>query len=578
MNPGPDGLRVVSLDLTVAGCGIARFAESLRLSWLSVRTVSFFDSCARVRLPPRSGNRLLLYFFEEYSLDTDRRELRRGDNLLPVEPKAFDLLAHLIGKRDQVVSKEDLIAGVWLGRLVSDSALTSCINAARVAIGDSGESQRLIKTLPRKGVRFVGIVREGDSSGDLVPTSITSASPRPVLALSDKPSVAVLPFANLSDDPEQEYFTHGLTEDIITGLSRLRWLQVTASESAFTYKASAVDAKQVGHELGVGYVLKGSVRRSSQRVRITAQLIDASTGMQVWAERYDNDLADFFALQDQITESVVASIEPHLFAAEGFRSRRKPPGSLDAWGLVMRALPHIWTWASNDNETALAYLKQATAIDPGYARANSLIAWTYAARLHTGWAAIGDSLDLALTFARLAVEQDGEDPLAHLALAWVHANSRRFRPAVDEITAVLELNPSFARAHGMLGMTYGYGGRADEGLQHLSHALRLSPRDPEQARYLATIGFCHLMAKRFPVAVGFLRRSVQLRPHFLAAWKSLAAAAGLAGDLETATSALAEVKRLQPDLSIDWIERYHPIVHEKDRAMYIEGLRAAGLE
>ena len=172
----------------------------------------------------------MLYFFEEYSLDTDRRELRRGDNLLPVEPKVFDLLAHLIGKRDQVVSKEDLIAGVWLGRLVSDSALTSCINAARIAIGDSGELQRLIKTLPRKGVRFVGIVREGDSSAGPVPPSIASASPRPALALPDKPSVAVLPFANLSDDPEQEYFAHGLTEDIITGLSRLRWLQVTASE------------------------------------------------------------------------------------------------------------------------------------------------------------------------------------------------------------------------------------------------------------------------------------------------------------------------------------------------------------
>jgi TolB-like protein/Tfp pilus assembly protein PilF len=513
----------------------------------------------------------LLYFFDDCALDTDRCELRRSGELLSVEPKVFDLLTYLVDHRDRVVSKDDLIAGVWMGRVVSDSALTTCINAARAAIGDSGETQRLIKTLPRKGIRFVATVREGDSP---------AREPRvaPDASLPQKPSLAVLPFVNLSNDPNQEYFADGLTEDIITGLSRLRWLLVTASDSSFKYKVSGVDAKQVGHELSVGYVLKGTVRRSSQRVRITAQLIDASTDMQVWAERYDGDLAEFFALQDQITENVVASIEPHIFAAEGFRSQRKTPASLDAWGLVMRALPHIWTWASNDNETALAYLKRATEIDPGYARANSLIAWAYAARLHTGWAVVGDSLDLALTFARLAVEQDGEDPWGHLALGWVHANSRRFRPAVEEITAAIELNPSSAFAQAMLGMAYGYGGRADEGLQQLSLALRLSPRDPQQARYLATNGFCHLMAKRFPVAVGFLRRSVQLRPHFLAAWKSLAAAAGLAGDLETATSALAEVKRVQPDLSIDWIERYHPIVHEKDRAMYIEGLRAAGLE
>ena len=165
--------------------------------------------------------------------------------------------------------------------------------------------------------------------------------------------------------------------------------------------------------------------------------------MQVWAERYDSELADFFALQDQITESVVASIEPHLYAAEGFRSQRKTPESLDAWGLVMRAMPYIWTWASSDNETALAYLKQATEIDPGYARANSLIAWAYAARLHTGWASVGESLDLALTFARLAVEQDGEDPWAHLALGWVHSNSRRFRPAVEELTAALRAQSEF---------------------------------------------------------------------------------------------------------------------------------------
>ena len=264
-------------------------------------------------------------------------------DLLPVEPKVFDLLAHLIGKRDQVVSKEDLIAGVWLGRVVSDSALTSCINAARVAIGDSGESQRLIKTLPRKGVRFVGTVREGDSSAGPEPPSVALASPRPALALPDKPSVAVLPFANLSNDPDQEYFADGLTEDIITALSRLRWFFVIARNSTFAYKGKALDVRQIASDLGVRYVLEGSVRKAGDRLRVTSQLIDASTGAHVWAERYDRVLADIFAVQDEITTSVVASIEPQLYEAEILRFQRKPPENLDAWGYVMRAMPLVWT-------------------------------------------------------------------------------------------------------------------------------------------------------------------------------------------------------------------------------------------
>jgi TolB-like protein len=223
----------------------------------------------------------LLYFFDEYALDTDRRELRRGDGLLSVEPKVFDLLVYLIDSRDRVVSKEDLIAGVWMGRVVSDSALTSCINAARVTIGDSGESQRLIKTLPRRGVRFVGAVRKEDSPAGPGSPSDAPASPRPVLSLPDKPSVTVLPFTNLSDDSEQQYFADGLAEDIITRLARLKWLFVSARNSSFTYKGKTVDVKQVGRELGVRYVLGGSVRRSGQRLRIGAELSEASTGLQV---------------------------------------------------------------------------------------------------------------------------------------------------------------------------------------------------------------------------------------------------------------------------------------------------------
>jgi adenylate cyclase len=521
----------------------------------------------------------LLFFFDEYVLDTDRRELRRGDGLLSVEPKVLDLLVYLIGGRDRVVSKEDLIAGVWMGRVVSDSALTSCINAARVTIGDSGESQRLIKTLPRKGVRFVGAVREGDSSAGPEPPSVAVASPKPALALPDKPSVAVLPFANLSNDPDQEYFADGLTEDIITALSRLRWFFVIARNSTFAYKGEASDVRQIARDLGVRYVLEGSVRKAGDRLRVTSQLIDASTGAHVWAERYDRVLADIFAVQDEITASVVASIEPQLYAAEHLRFQRKPPENLDAWGYVMRAIPLAWTNATEKGiETAAHLLAHAIEIDPNYARANSLLAWTNAVRAAQGWGDPSDALAAALLLAQRAIEQDRWDPWGHFAAGYVHTIARRFKPAVEELREAIECNPSLTHAHSVLALAYCYGGRPDECLAELAIATRLNPRDQDQnAIILSITGLYHLMARRFSEAVEFERRAVQASPSLGTAWRTLAAAAGLAGDSEIAASALAEAKRLQPSLSLEWVEKYHPIVRAEDRATYLEGLQKAGL-
>jgi adenylate cyclase len=520
----------------------------------------------------------MLYFFDEYALDTDRRELRSGDGLLSVDPKVFDLLVYLIGNRERVVGKEDLIAGVWMGRLVSDSALTSCINAARSVVGDSGEPQRLIKTLPRKGIRFIGTVREETRPAGPAPSNTAPESPRPTLALREKPSVAVLPFANLSDDSEQQYFADGLAEDIITRLGRLKWLSVSARNSSFTYKGKAVDVKQVGRELGVRYVLGGSVRRSARRLRIGAELSETSTGLQVWAERYDVDLADFFGLQDQIAESVIAAIEPRLYAAEHQRFQSRPPGSLDAWGFVMKAMPYVWDWGSTQEiETARELLKQGIGIDPDYPRANSLLAWTYAALVQLGWADASEVLGTARAVAQQAIQRDTEDPWTHLAAGYVHMISRDSDEAVKELTEAIVLNPSLAFAHVVLGATYGYGGMSDDGLHHCELAARSSPRDFTQAVNLSVRGLCHFMAGHFAEAIEWERRAVELRPHFGSAWRTLAAAAGKAGNLDVATRALSEAKRLHPSLSIEWVERHHPIVHENDRLTYIEGLKAAGL-
>jgi TolB-like protein len=256
------------------------------------------------------------FLFEDCVLDTDRREFTRGSEPVAIGPQVFDLLLYLVENRAHVVSKDDVLDAVWAGRIVSESTLTSHINAVRKAIGDSGGEQRLLRTIARKGFRFVGEVREIRAQDGASPSATGTAQPEmaptPMPALPDKPSIAVLAFQNLSGDPEQEYFADGVVEDIITALSHYRWLFVIARNSSFTYKGRAVDVKQVGRELGVRYVLEGSVRKAANRVRITGQLIDATTGAHLWAERFEGTLDDIFELQDRIAADVVGNIAPEL--------------------------------------------------------------------------------------------------------------------------------------------------------------------------------------------------------------------------------------------------------------------------
>ena len=284
-----------------------------------------------------AGGEWLPYLFENYALDTERRELRRAGNLITLEPQVFDLLEYLVRHRERVVTKDDLIASIWRGRIVSESALSTRINALRVAIGDSGEEQRLIRTLPRRGLRFVGAVREEQKSHAGGFTGAGAEQEKAMLALPDKPSIAVLPFTDMDHNPEQEYFADGVAEEIITALSRCNWLFVIARNSSFTYRGRAVDIRQIGRELGVRYILEGSVRRGGNRIRFISQLVDATTGAHIWADRFEGEMSDVFELQDRITESVVAVIEPNLQRAEIERLKRKPVSNLDAYDLMLRA-------------------------------------------------------------------------------------------------------------------------------------------------------------------------------------------------------------------------------------------------
>jgi TolB-like protein len=503
------------------------------------------------------------FLFADCLLDTDRRELRRDSKSIAVEPQVFDVLIYLLQNRTRVVSKDDLIASIWEGRIVSDSTLTSRINGARRAIGDSGEHQRLIRTVARKGFRFVGGVRsEGidpeRAEFDELPREEAGEQKRQSLPLPDRPAIAVLPFTNMSGDPEQEYFSDGISEDIITALSKLRWFFVIARNSSFVYKGKAVHMKQVAEELGVGYVLEGSVRKGGNRVRITAQLNEATTGSHIWVERYDRSLADVFAVQDEITDAIVAAIEPRVYAAENFRAQRKPPDSLDAWDLVMRGLSHFWRVTRQDNIVAQALLAKAIEIDPNYGQALGVLSSSHTFGAHLGWEDMATVLPIAERAAQAAIRADGEDPWARQALGCVYLFRRRFAASI-------------------CGLVLTYCGRWQEGAEAANRALRLSPRDPYSAIYYGIAAYAQFVGRNYDEAMRLAREGIRQRGDFVGAHRVLTAAAGMAGRTEVATTALQELRRAQPNISLAWVASQLPIKDEAEGQHYIDGFRRAGL-
>jgi TolB-like protein/cytochrome c-type biogenesis protein CcmH/NrfG len=523
------------------------------------------------------------FLFGDHTLDTDRRELRRDGTPIAVEPQVFDLLTYLVQNRERVVSKDDLFASVWGGRIVADSTLASRINAARKAIGDSGEEQKLIRTIARKGVRFVGEVQPQQESDELARAAAPRGgfAARTALPSPDRPSIAVLPFVNMSGEVEQEYFSDGISEDIITALSKLRWFFVIARNSSFAYKGKSVHLKEIAEDLGVGYVVEGSVRKEGGRVRITVQLNDVATGSHLWAERYDRELADVFAVQDEITEAIVATIEPQLYAAENFRAQRKPPESLDAWDLVMRALSHYWRVTREDNAAAQALLEQAIALDPNYGQALGVLSVSLAFDAHMGWADAATSVPAAERAALAAIRADSEDPWAHLALATVHVNLGRLEDSLAEFELALRLNPSFSLAQGYYGMGLSYCGRWEDAAEAARRALRLSPRDPLSAIYNGVAAYAEFVGRNYDEAIRLARDAIRQRFDFVGAHRMLTAAAAMAGETEIAKAALQELRRVQPDISLAWMASHLnrlPIEAEGEREHYLEAFRRAGLE
>jgi TolB-like protein len=522
----------------------------------------------------------LIFAFENCLLDTKRRELRREGALVAVEPGVFDLLQYLVRNRERVVDKDDLIAAVWKGYIVSASAISVRINAARSAIGDTGEAQRLIRTFPRKGFRFVAPVREapaetGRSPQDASDAKRESSKVTAALALPEKPSIAVLPFANMSRDLQQDYFADGITEDLITELSRLRWFFVSARDSSFAYKSQAADLKTVGQELGVRYVLEGSVRRTGRRVRITGQLVEASTGRYIWAERYDRRLTDIFAVQDEITASVAAAIEPQLLAAEGMRAEARPVNDLDAWDLVARAWWHFWKMSTAQSQVAIELLRQAVARHPNYAPAHSMLAWALAFSTYMGWTPAGSNHELAKALAQRALDLDDKDPRAYQTLGFLAAIDRQTDEAVRHLKVALNLNPNFAAAHRTLAWALVLGGRPEECLRHCEEALRMNPRDESQY-ILPMIAGAHYQAGRYADAAKRAKEALERRPGSIAAQRLLCASLGQAGRIEEARSAMCTLRQMHPGISVTWIRKWVPYAAEP-MEHFLDGLRKAGL-
>ena len=409
-----------------------------------------------------------------------------------------------------------------------------------------------------------------------VRTEISVTQPVTALPLPDKPSIAVLPFQNMSGDPEQEYFADGMVEEIITALSRIRWFFVIARNSTFTYKGRAVDVKEVGRELGVRYVLEGSVRKAGNRIRVTAQLVEAATGNHVWAERYDRDLADIFAVQDEITERVVAAIEPELYAAEHVRSQSKPPDSLDAWECVIRALSLIGQGTRDENTEAEALCRRAIAIAPGYGRAHSLLAWALLRR--SDWSGdIKTIVPEASAEARIALRLDERDPWAHLAHGVVLFRMRQQGEAARSFRRALDLNPNFALAHARLANPLLIQGAYQEAVDSAEHALRLSPRDRPVGTYASiAMAQVHFAAGRYPECVTWARSVIEKSPEWLAGHSVLTAALAMAGDLTAAAEARDTLLRLRPDYSLTGVAQNSPMTGEIAERL-CDGLRKAGV-
>ncbi|MEQ9638696.1 MAG: adenylate/guanylate cyclase domain-containing protein [Alphaproteobacteria bacterium] len=406
---------------------------------------------------------------------------------------------------------------------------------------------------------------------------VAAGEPAGPLPLPDKPSIAVLPFDNMSNDAEQDYFADGITEDLITGLSRVRWLFVIARNSSFVYKGRAADVRHVAAELGVRYVLEGSVRKAGNRVRITAQLIDARTSNHVWAERYDGELTNIFDLQDEITEQVAGAIEPAILAAEGVRARDRSGDDLDAWELLMQAVARFWRFTEADAKAAQALLETATERYPDYAPAHSMHAFVLLLSAHVGWLPLAQTRERATDLAERANALDEHDAWTHVVLGYLYTMNRNTDAAVRSFSRAIDLNANFASAYGWRAMAHAHAGLAAEALADVDMAMRLSPKDPQNAVFLGARALAHFMADEFDVSAAIAADSLRHRPGWLSSYRMECTALARAGRQLEAEASLARLLEKQPNVTAARLRASLPYPTDECMEKFVGGLILAGL-
>jgi len=507
------------------------------------------------------------FLFGDCAIDVERRELRRAGKPVHIEPQVFDLILYLIRSRDKVVSKDQLLEAVWQGRIVSESAMSTRINAARQAIGDSGEAQRFIQTLARRGFRFIGDIKEATSAD-----ANDAEGPAHISQPAERPSIAVLPFDNPGRAADEAYFAEGMSEALITSLSRIRWLTVIARSSSFAFKGRELDAQGIGRELNVRYLLEGSVRRAQGRVRMTAQLIEAETGRHLWGDKFDGQTKDVFDLQDRITASVIGTIEPGLLGAEIARSERKRPENLSAYDLYLRALPHVYAFTQEGRTLALSLLNKALAIDPNYAEAHGLAAACYIQSAGGGSLDLSADRSLALLHARavMKIRTDDASTLAFSAIAYASA-VRDYATAAQMIDHALAHNPSNAHALAVGSVVSAWAGRWEQAINLAERALRCSPFDRIRHLAFAATARARLFTGDAERALMAARSAVQATPGHLPSHGYILICLVRLGRTEELAMALEHMKSIFPG-----VRATHFLAHPTFEPFGSE-LRAVGL-
>jgi adenylate cyclase len=517
--------------------------------------------------------------FEGYTLDIARSELRMADREIALRRKSFELLRYLAENADRLVTKEELLKAIWPDVAVSDESLTHCVSEVRQALGDGG--QVIIRTIPRRGYRFAAPVTRVAAPAPTEPRPAESESGPQAQSSIDLPCVAVLPFTNLGGDPEQDYFSDGMTEDIITELSRFSELLVIARNSSFQYKGRAVDIRQVGQELGARYVLEGSVRRSGERIRIAAQLIDAVTGAHRWAERYDRELHDTFEVQDEVARAIVMLLAAHVNRAEIERVLLKPPAAWEAYEYYLRGAEAFFLHTTRRTKASLydarRLLERCLAIDPAYARAAAMLSRTH---LHAYMEPFDSdyldpaALDRALELAETAVHLDDRLPPARAQLGDVLVYKRQHEAGLAEFERAFAINRNFIDYRYARALIYA--GEPARAIEVLEANLRFDPFQP-LIWSTSWLGFAHYMLRRYGEAVRLLRECASRLPNLQWPHLWLAAALAQAGQLEEARREAAEVLRINPGFTIESWNRLNVFRDPRDAEHRVDGLRKAGL-